>query len=423
LPVFAGERCAGPPLSGWGGLGTNLRADVCRQECLADAACYFAIYRPENGACSSFASCDERTTASGFMVWPKHTAHPDFGGLLAGIVGSCTSTANKPAFKVLGCRGTDSRCAAYDAPDAVNEESCKGLRRAGVDCTWALEDPTGYCAGHDSRCEEDRYKTKWRCEQLRKSGATCTWSEREEPSEPTLDNAKLMTQVDALTAQLNLCAPSLQLNSTLLMALFGGTAPATTCMDRADKVGLAIAAYANATAQMQLALNPKTPVEDLQGLAAEATGSSSLRAAFANFNDTYAPKAFGCAGHHSECKARMTESTCKTAGGDCAWAMTQQSGRCEGNDSRCTTMPYSRWKDGCDTLKAEHASCTWVLTQDYKRDSASLTEELKGLVAITPSSLQGVLSTGFEERLAAIEASAAAVDRSLAELKLTVGVS
>jgi len=422
LPIFPGLMCNGPPLSGWGGLGTNLHSDVCRQECLADAACKFAVYRPENGACSSFASCAERKTSSGFLVWPKLTTHIDFDALLASVVESCTSTAEKPEFKVLGCRGTDSRCAAYGAPDAVNENSCKYLHRAGADCAWALEDPTGYCAGHDSRCGEDHYKTEWGCEQLRKSGASCTWRERPEHSSPVVDAAKLKERVDALIAQLNLYVPALQVNSTALMGLFG-TAPETICVHRADRIGLAIAAYASATAQIQLALNPKTPVEHLQDLASEAKGASGFSAAFTSFRDTYAPKVFGCTGHHSECKDQTTESACKTAGGDCAWATTQQSGSCEGNDSRCSMIPYRRWKEGCDALKAQHASCTWVLAESYKRDSAGLVEELKGVVAISPSDLQGVLSTDFEERLAAIECSAAAVQMSFMNLTLAAGMS
>jgi hypothetical protein len=425
-PVFTDANCNGIPSSGWGGLGKNLQPEDCRQRCLADASCKFVVHRQSNGACSSFASCDKTKVASGFKVFSKQITFLDFGPLLAGITQSCISTPEKPSFKVLGCRGTDSRCTSYSAPSAVNEQPCKALRRAGADCTWAKEDPTGVCRGHDSRCGQDSYKTEWRCTQLRKLGASCHWRRDQKFSKPAHDSKDMKKEVDDLSKQLNMYVPALHLDPVLLMPLFSGSVPAAMCKDRADTIRQRIIAYADATAMMQLALNPNTKVADLSGLIDEATaGASGLSSAFADFRKGgYAPVDFGCTGHHSACAGQTTPKTCKKAGGDCAWATIQeQSGRCTGNDSRCSKEPMKHWKEGCDTLKAQHASCSWVVSESYDMASKSLAEKLKGIVAISSSDLQRVLSTDFDKRLTALEGAAIVVEMSLSRLKLAVGMS
>merc|ERR1712217_689469 len=111
-----------------------------------------------------------------------------------------------------------------------------------------------------------------------------------------------------------------------------------------------------------------------------------------------------------ECADQATPNACKKAGGDCAWALTQeQSGKCEGGDSRCSTVPIKHWKEGCELLRAQRASCSWVAEGGYVSDATRLTGILENMGAIRSFDFQRVLSTEFEKRFSAIESSAAAV--------------
>merc|ERR1712176_995444 len=175
MSISIDRKCRGRPMSGWGGLGKSLGRTDCQQKCLEDTSCLFAVYRPKNGACSSFASCEGPVFAPGFIVLSRQTILIDFEASLTSMAESCSTTHEQPAFKILGCRGTDSRCANYKAPDVQNGPPCKALARQGADCTWAKENPTGFCTGQDSRCGQDRYKTHRSCKKLQRSGASCTW--------------------------------------------------------------------------------------------------------------------------------------------------------------------------------------------------------------------------------------------------------
>jgi hypothetical protein len=229
--------------------------------------------------------------------------------------------------------------------------------------------------------------------------------------------------VDALTAQLNLYIPKLHLDSSFLMPLFGGSASAAICTGRAEKIRTSITAYMDAFERLQLALNLATPVQDLPDFDLDAMGTSDLFAAFTDFREAYAPTVYGCTGNAHYCADQTTPSTCREVGGDCAWAMTQQqAGTCEGRDSRCPLEPMKHWKEGCNLLKSEKASCSWVAKGSYVSDAARLTEMLENIGVIRPFDFQGVLSTEFEKRVSAIGRSAAAVEQSLLALKRALGM-
>jgi len=66
-------RCKGAPLSGWGGL-TQRRSvseSECREACLAEDSCLFAVWKANNGRCSSFGACSAHQSQRGFEVWTK----------------------------------------------------------------------------------------------------------------------------------------------------------------------------------------------------------------------------------------------------------------------------------------------------------------------------------------------------------------
>mmetsp|Transcript_21585 Transcript_21585/g.36987 ORF Transcript_21585/g.36987 Transcript_21585/m.36987 type:complete len:598 (+) Transcript_21585:65-1858(+) len=474
MSVSEESSCRGHPSSGWGSFGKNLQPDACQQKCLADESCKFVVYRRKNGACTNFASCDDTKVATGFTIFAKQKTLLDFGPTLSNIAKSCTRTAARAPFKVLGCRGNDSRCAAYSSPSAANEKSCKALRRGGASCTWAKEDPSGICMGHDSRCGQDSYKTEWRCKQLQKSGASCRWRKTNKNAEADIDSTKMKGNVNALLEQLKSYIPLLYANSTSLMSLLEGSTSEAICRDRVAQIGANIGAYANAVDKLQLALNPQSPVEEPQsslggaldsevnvnsiggtpdtevndqasqfggaldsevnvqasqiggaldnGVNAQASQTQGQQDTFAKFKENYAPKVFGCNGHHSQCAGQSSANACKRAGGDCSWVTTQKSGKCQGNDSRCATMPIQYWKEGCEALQAQHASCSWVSTPDYEEDLAHLTEKLQVFASIDPSDLDHVLSTKFDQRLSSIASSFAAVEDALSSLKLAVGM-
>merc|ERR1712032_1184565 len=69
-----GYRCKGAPLSGWGGLGSELSPQQCQDACLADPQCMFAVYKTGNGKCSSFRHCSDHLLQAGFVVWEKTSA-------------------------------------------------------------------------------------------------------------------------------------------------------------------------------------------------------------------------------------------------------------------------------------------------------------------------------------------------------------
>mmetsp|Transcript_28594 Transcript_28594/g.53619 ORF Transcript_28594/g.53619 Transcript_28594/m.53619 type:complete len:608 (+) Transcript_28594:69-1892(+) len=476
MSVSEESSCRGHPSFGWGSFGKNLHPDACQRKCLADESCEFVVYRHKNGACTKFASCNDTRVATGFTIFAKQKTLLDFGPTLSNIAKSCTRTAARAPFKVLGCRGNDSRCAAYSSPSAANEKSCKALRRGGAACTWAKEDPSGTCMGHDSRCGQDSYKTEWRCKQLQKSGASCRWRKTNKNAEADIDSTKMKGNVNALLEQLKSYIPLLHANSTSLMSLLEGSTSEAICMDRVGKIGASIGAYTNATEKLQLALNPQAPVEKPQsslggaldsevnvqvnqiggapdtevnaqasqtggaldsevnvqasqiggaldnGVNAQASHTQGQRENFAKFRENYAPKVFGCTGHHSQCAAQPSANACKRAGGDCSWATTQKSGKCQGNDSRCATMPIQYWKEGCEALQAQHASCSWVSTPDYTNDLAHLTEKLQVFASVSASDLDHMLSTNFDQRLSSIASSFAAVEDALSSLNLAVGM-
>jgi hypothetical protein len=73
-------RCAGLPikLNGktWAGLGKRLSPEACKEACLSEEKCRFAVYRVRKGMCSAFASCNAFDERNGFVVWEKVMA-PD----------------------------------------------------------------------------------------------------------------------------------------------------------------------------------------------------------------------------------------------------------------------------------------------------------------------------------------------------------
>jgi hypothetical protein len=74
--VPEGERCGGDPISirgkTWANLGKDLSLESCKAACLSEELCSFAIFRPSNGACSAFASCDTSFAAKAFFEnWQK----------------------------------------------------------------------------------------------------------------------------------------------------------------------------------------------------------------------------------------------------------------------------------------------------------------------------------------------------------------
>jgi len=417
------KKCKGRPLSGWGGLGKNLPRMTCQQKCLADLSCMFAVYRKKNGACTSFASCEDFTSTHGFTVLSRQTTFIDFGTSLASMIESCSDASEQPTFKTLGCRGTDSRCMKYNAPNMQNKKPCKDLRLQGADCTWAKEDPTGSCTGHDSRCGQDTYKTQWKCMMLQKSGVSCAWKKHQVSlrSNPNAENMK--KQVVEFITQLNLYIPNLHLDMDVLLPLLGESVSAVNCKLRTGAIERGIAAYADALKQLQLALNTMTPVETLPDVSLEVAGTSELGIALDGFKKAYAPKVFGCTGYHSECTKQTTPKSCKKIVGDCAWALTQQqSGNCEGSDSRCSQLPRRHWKEGCDILTAEKASCSWKAKETYVSDSARLVDMLRDIGAHSALDFQHVASADFEQRMSAIQASVAVVDQTLLALKRALGM-
>jgi len=295
-------------------------------------------------------------------------------------------------------------------------------RKRGAACTWAREDPSGSCIGHDSRCGQDSYKTEWRCNQLKKAGASCSWKKSQRDAEVATNTNEMKEQVYALGEQVNSLIPLSNVNSTALLLLLEGAASEAECRSHVFSIRESISTYADATRNMRLALNPHTPTEGLLNLAGAAPGPSTLKSSFATFKQNYAPKVFGCTGHHSGCVGQPNANACKRVGGDCSWATTQQSGRCTGNDSRCSVAPIQHWKEGCNALKAQHASCSWVASQKYEEDSAQLVEKLQCITSVSASAFQAVLSNDFEQRLVAIESAAAAIETSLAGLKDAMGM-
>jgi len=71
------HRCKGFPSSGWDGLGKGLSAEQCQENCLVDASCKFAVFRPDTGGCSSFATCSSWKHVSWSpVVSSKHVSSP-----------------------------------------------------------------------------------------------------------------------------------------------------------------------------------------------------------------------------------------------------------------------------------------------------------------------------------------------------------
>merc|ERR1719330_2333816 len=76
LQLPEGERCGGYPISlggkTWANLGRGLSLESCKAACLSEELCSFAIFRPSNGACSAFASCDTSVLATHVVEsWQK----------------------------------------------------------------------------------------------------------------------------------------------------------------------------------------------------------------------------------------------------------------------------------------------------------------------------------------------------------------
>merc|ERR1712157_261450 len=74
--VPEGERCGGLPINlrgkTWANLGEQLSQESCKAACLSEELCSFAIFRPSNGACSAFGSCDTSEPTSYLLEnWEK----------------------------------------------------------------------------------------------------------------------------------------------------------------------------------------------------------------------------------------------------------------------------------------------------------------------------------------------------------------
>jgi len=258
---------------------------------------------------------------------------------------------------------------------------------------------------------------------LQKSGGSCAWKKHQASlrAKPNAENMK--KHVAKFIAHLNLYIPNLHLDMEVLLPLLGESVSAATCKFRTGTIEQGIAAYADALEKLQLALNPMTLVETLPDVRLEVAGTSELGTALDGFTKAYAPKVFGCTGHHNECARQTTPKSCKKIGGDCAWALTQQqSGKCKGSDSRCSEAPVLHWKEGCDTLTAQKASCSWKAKETYVSDSARLVDMLRDMGAHSAFDFQHVASADFEQRMSAIQASVVVVDQSLLALKRTLGM-
>jgi len=70
--LFDGQRCAGKPFGGWGGLtqGRKVTAQECQAACLQDNACLHAVYSAKNKKCSSFKKCTPGQQKQ-FETWKK----------------------------------------------------------------------------------------------------------------------------------------------------------------------------------------------------------------------------------------------------------------------------------------------------------------------------------------------------------------
>jgi len=70
--LLDGQRCAGKPPSGWGGLtgGSKVTAEQCKLACLQDDACSYAVYNAQNKKCSAFKKCKPGQQKK-FETWKK----------------------------------------------------------------------------------------------------------------------------------------------------------------------------------------------------------------------------------------------------------------------------------------------------------------------------------------------------------------
>merc|ERR1711904_100330 len=87
-----GARCKGAPLKikgkkgqwgkNWGNLGVGVSEEECKNACLAEPSCNFAVFQSDNGHCSAFDSCstpkvgkyekgENKGKVKPFVVWEK----------------------------------------------------------------------------------------------------------------------------------------------------------------------------------------------------------------------------------------------------------------------------------------------------------------------------------------------------------------
>eukprot|EP00448_Togula_jolla_P012919 CAMPEP_0170593150 /NCGR_PEP_ID=MMETSP0224-20130122/13294_1 /TAXON_ID=285029 /ORGANISM="Togula jolla, Strain CCCM 725" /LENGTH=677 /DNA_ID=CAMNT_0010917083 /DNA_START=45 /DNA_END=2076 /DNA_ORIENTATION=+ len=74
LRIFSGGRCLGAPPKDFGDLGNSLSEEACKQRCLNDSGCNFAVLNRANGACTSYTRCSDFRTVPTMVTWRKDGA-------------------------------------------------------------------------------------------------------------------------------------------------------------------------------------------------------------------------------------------------------------------------------------------------------------------------------------------------------------
>jgi len=122
-------RCYGAPLSGWGGLteGRSVSLSECKEACLGDNSCMFAVWKQDNGKCSSYGVCSEVKHQSGFDVWSK----------------SCTTVPPTPA--PTPAPTISPVCSTFCPKEDLRKhgEGCGYLQKFGRLCSMSFEDNSG----------------------------------------------------------------------------------------------------------------------------------------------------------------------------------------------------------------------------------------------------------------------------------------
>lgn len=153
------ERCAGNPIGGnnaWGNLGKSESAAECKQACLQDTACKFAVYKGKRkSTCTSFASCDSTVGGrANFVIWEK--------------VGADDSPEPEASMAPLHTLPPKHVCAGKPPKGWANlgkkksQEQCQNLCLQDSGCLFAvLNTKSGKCSGW-KECSEFQKKRNYK---------------------------------------------------------------------------------------------------------------------------------------------------------------------------------------------------------------------------------------------------------------------